>query len=143
SLASVIISTMTYSIQRTHNMKSVKPILHVGLWDYESKLAITLKNCGSGVAIVTHYSVYRKADGSTLNNLYVCLPPKLKAGVNYSEYWTPNSDFVVQPSQIIDLIRIPIDVKVPEQIEERQRLRMMISDLVVNIEYLDIYDNKM
>src|SRR5688572_10369164 len=60
SLASAIISYATYRIQRTHNIKSVKPILHIGLWDYESKLAITLKNCGAGIAIVKQYSVYRK-----------------------------------------------------------------------------------
>lgn len=143
SFVSAIISYLTYLIQRKHNIKSVKPILHVGIWDYESKLAVTLKNCGAGIAIVKQYFVFRKADGLNFDNIYRSLPAKLRAGVNYSEYWTPNSNFVIQPGQIIDLVKIPIDVSLPEQIEERQRLRAMMSDLVVKLEYIDMYDNKM
>ena len=52
SLTSACISFYTFRLQRTHNIKSIKPILHVGQWDYENDLCVTLKNCGAGVAII-------------------------------------------------------------------------------------------
>jgi hypothetical protein len=143
SLASAWISYYTFRLQRTHNIKSVKPILHVGQWDYENNLCVTLKNCGAGVAIIKKYSVYSVLTDETRKNLYAWLPPKLGADVNYSKYWTPDTDFVLQPAEVIDLVKIPIDDKKPEQIEERERLRAMLSKLVVQLEYEDIYENKM
>ena len=52
SVVSTFISFYTFKLQRTHNIKSVKPILHVGKWDYENRLFVTLKNVGAGIAIV-------------------------------------------------------------------------------------------
>lgn len=143
SCLSVWISSATYRNQREHNIRSVRPILHVGQLDYEDRLIVTLKNCGAGIAIVKHYSVHRISDNSRHANIYACLPSKLRAGVNYKEYWTPDRDFVVQTEQVIPLVHIPIDMTVPEQVEERQRLRLLLSDLVVHLTFEDIYENAM
>jgi hypothetical protein len=63
--------------------------------------------------------------------------------LTYKEYWTPDRDFVVQPAEVIYLVKIPIDDGKPEQIEVREMLRAKISKLLVQLEYEDIYENKM
>jgi hypothetical protein len=93
SLASASISFYTFRLQRIHDIKSVKPILHVGQWDYEHKLCVTLKNCGAGVAIVKKYSVFNVSTGESKENLYAWLPPKLPANVNYKGKHSSNHVF--------------------------------------------------
>ncbi len=142
SLASVVISYSTLRIQRKHNIKSVKPIIHVGQWDYENRLGVTLKNCGTGVAIIKRYWVYNHADDKEYSNIYKCLPATLGAGLNYSKYWTPDREFAVQPGEIIDLILVPIPDMTSAQITEREWLRSIICQLDVKIQFEDVYENK-
>jgi len=142
SVASALISFYTFKLQRIHNIKSVKPILHIGQWDYENRLLVTLKNVGSGMATVKKLTVYNtKGEGKTC--IYDWLPNKLPDGMNYKEYWTPFSEFVVQSSEIIKLIEIPIDTIKKGQIETREKLRRILGQLTVEVIYEDIYENKM
>ncbi len=143
SAVGVYFTYRTMRQQRIHDVKSVIPILHVGQWDYENDLCVTLKNCGMGLAIVKKLSVKHQTTGEVRSNIYAWLPPKLDSNVNYRKYWTPNSEFVVQPGEIIDLIKIPIDDKIPDQIRVREFLRSQIGDLVVQLEYADLYGNNM
>ncbi len=142
SLASVIISYYTFRLQRNHNIKSVKPIIHVGQWDYENRLFVTLKNVGSGIAIVKKMMVYKmKEEGKT--SIYNWLPNKLPSGMNYKEYWTPNTEFVVQAGEIIKLVEVPCDTSITEQKEMREQIRQILGQLTVEVVYEDIYKNKM
>jgi hypothetical protein len=56
------ISFRTFKLQREHNMKSVKPILQIGQWDYENNLCVDMRNSGSGIALVTAMSAVNKTD---------------------------------------------------------------------------------
>lgn len=143
SVASVVISIFMFRLQRIHNIKSVKPILHIGQWDYENELCVTIKNSGAGIAIIKKLSVLQKTTMQTRDHIYAWLPNKLEANVNYSKYWTPHTEFVIQPGEIIDLIKIPIDDRKPEQIVVREKLRVILSKLVVQLDYEDIYETRM
>jgi hypothetical protein len=142
SVVSTIVSYYTFKLQRTHDIKSVIPILHVGQWDYENKLFVTLKNVGAGIAIVKKMTIYNKK-GESRTCIYDWLPKKLHGDMNYNEYWTPYADFVVQPSEVIKLIEISIDTSQQKQIEEREKLRRMLGQLTVEVVYQDIYENEM
>ncbi|MBN9297790.1 MAG: hypothetical protein J0I41_12290 [Filimonas sp.] len=143
SLLSVIVAYYNCAIQRKHNIKSVKPILHIGQWDYENRLFVTIKNCGTGLAVVNRLYVKHIETQELRNHLYAWLPEKLPANMNYEKYWTPFQAFVVQPGEIIDLVKIPIDDKEPNQVIEREKLRSALCKLEVFLEYEDIYENKM
>ena len=52
SVATAIITYRTFSLQRIHNYKSLKPFLHVAPYDYENCLKIILRNEGVGPAVV-------------------------------------------------------------------------------------------
>ena len=142
SIVSTIISFYTFKLQRRHNIKSVKPILHVGQWDYENRLYVTLKNVGSGIAIVKKMTIHN-IKGESRTSIYDWLPNKLPDDMNYKEYWTPYTEFVVQASEIIKLIEIPIDTSKKKQIEEREKLRRILGQLIVEVVYEDIYGNAM
>jgi hypothetical protein len=143
SAIGLIFSYITMRQQRQHNIKSVMPILHVGLWDYEDCLTVTVKNCGLGVAIVKKMTATQANNTEVKGNIYAWLPQKLDANVNYSHYWTPDTDFVVQPGETINLVRIPIDDTKSEQIAVREILRAQIGSLTLYMEYRDIYNNIM
>lgn len=103
SVASTLISFYTFKLQRTHNIKSVKPIIQIGQWDYENTLFVTLVNLGSGIANIKRISVRNKID-KIENCIYDWLPQKLPGNMNYKEYWTGFKNFVLQPGQTINYI---------------------------------------
>jgi hypothetical protein len=142
SIVSTIISFYTFKLQRTHNIKSVKPILHIGQWDYEDRLFVTLKNVGSGIAVVKKMTVYN-AKNENKTCIYDWLPSKLPDDMNYKEYWTPYTEFVVQASEVIKLIEININTSKHIQIEAREKLRRILGQLTVEVIYEDIYDHAM
>ena len=136
------ISYRTFRLQREHNIKSVKPILQIGQWDYENNLCVDLRNSGSGIAMVTSASAVNKTEVSK-NCIYDWLPKKLAGTMNYKEYWTGYKNFVLQPGQVIKLIEIPVDTKVDEQKKQREEIRSLLRQLTIKVSYEDIYGNKM
>jgi NADH:ubiquinone oxidoreductase subunit 5 (subunit L)/multisubunit Na+/H+ antiporter MnhA subunit len=142
SFVSVIISYHTFKLQRTHNIKSVKPIVHIGQWDYENELIVTLVNLGAGLAMIKKISVRNKVD-EFKNSIYDWMPKKLGNDMNYKEYWTGFKNFAVQPGQIIELIKIPIDTSKAEQVGTREKLRAILRQLTVCVTYEDIYEREM
>jgi hypothetical protein len=142
SVISVIVSFMTFKLQRTHYTKSVKPIIHIGQWDYENRIFVTMKNCGSGLAIVKQMKVLNKKNESK-TCIYDWLPSKLPGTMNYKEYWTPYTEFVVQPSETIKLIELDIDTASKLEKKTREDIRRILGQLTVEVIYRDIYDNEM
>lgn len=142
SIWSAWISAKTFKLQREHNVKSVKPILQIGQWDYENNLCVDLRNSGSGIAIVTSISVINKTDIKR-NCIYDWLPKRLVGSMNYKEYWTAYKNFVIQPGQIIKLVEIPVNTEIEEQKKQREEIRSILRQLTVIVSYEDIYGNKM
>lgn len=128
SIISTIISFYTFRLQRAQNVKSVRPIIHVGQWDYENRLFVTLKNVGYGIAIVKRMSMIN-SKGESKSCIYDWLPNKLPDDMNYKEYWTPYTEFVVQAGEVIKLIELPIDTTKPGQLEVRERIRRILGQL--------------
>lgn len=142
SISSTIIAYYTFKLQRTHNIKSVKPILHIGQWDYENRIFVTLKNVGYGIAIVKQMKIYNKK-GESRTCIYNWLPKSLPGNMNYKEYWTPYTEFVVQSGETIQLIEVHVDTTKPKQVKTREKLRKMLGQLTVEINCTDVYENEM
>lgn len=132
----------TFHLQRIHNIKSVKPILHIGQWDYENRIIVDLRNQGSGIAIVKNIRVY-KNDTDIKTCIFHWLPSKLPGDMNYKEYWTGYKDFAIKAGEICKLIELTINIDKIEEINARETIRGILRQLTVEIDYEDIYDNKM
>jgi hypothetical protein len=142
SIISTLISFYTFKLQRTHNVKSVKPIIHIGQWDYEDRLYVNLKNAGAGIAVLKRMTVYNAKEESK-TCIYDWLPNKLDDGMNYKEYWTPYTKFVVQAGEVIKLIELPINDSRLIQVDIREKIRRILGQLTVEVIYEDIYENQM
>lgn len=135
------ISFKTFRLQREHNIRSVKPIIQIGQWDYENRLTVDMRNSGSGIALITTMSTHNKTEVMK-NCIYDWLPKKLVGSMNYAEYWTGYKNFVLQPGQIIKLIEIPVDTSNADELKQREDIRAILRQLTIRISYEDIYGNK-
>lgn len=75
--------------------------------------------------------------------IYDWLPSKLPEGMNYKEYWTPYTEFVIQASEVIKLVEMPVDTSCREQVECREKIRRILGQLTVEILDQDINENDM
>jgi hypothetical protein len=132
---------ITFKLQRTHNTKSVRPILHIGQWDYENLIVVDLRNQGPGVGIVKNVRVF-KNDTDIKTCIFHWLPTKLPDTMNYKEYWTGYKDFAIKAGEIIKLLELPIDTKNANELTARENVRAILRQLTIEIEYEDIYENK-
>lgn len=132
----------TFKVQREHNIKSVRPILHVAQWDYENSLRIELMNRGPGIAMVKSIEVFRDA-GDIKTCIFDWLPMQLAEGMNYKEYLTAHKDFSMMPGDVDIMLELPVNHKIPGQRQVREQIRAVLRQLVVRVRYEDIYDNPM
>lgn len=142
ALYSTLLAFRTFRLQREHHIKSVKPILQIGQWDYENLLSIDVRNSGTGIAVVKLLTVSNR-NNDKKNSIYDWLPSKLADSMHYSEYWTDSKNFVIQPGQIITLLELPVDITSEEQRIQREEIREILKNLTVRIVYEDIYENTM
>jgi hypothetical protein len=142
SAFSATLSFFSFRLNRRHNINSVKPIIHIGQWDYEDNIYVTLVNQGTGVAIVKQLLVHNGLKG-TKTNIYEWLPKKLPKGMDYKHYWTPYRPSAVPPGETIKLIELPIVMDNREQAQWREQIRAILGKLTVQVVYEDIYKNKM
>lgn len=142
TIVSSFFAYRTFQLQRIHNIKSVKPILHIGQWDYEQNIRVDLRNQGSGIGIIKNIDVYKNP-----NEIKTCifhwLPDKLPGTMNYKEYWTLHKDIAIKAGDIFTLIELPINVHLEEHVEQREKIRSILGQLTVEVEYEDIYGNPM
>ncbi len=142
ALYSTLLAFRTFKLQRDHHIKSVKPFLQVGQWDYENLLCVDIHNSGSGTAIIKLLSVSDQI-GNKKKNIYDWLPQKLSDNMHYSEFWTDHKNFIVQPGQVVTLLELPVDTANPRHRKQRQEIRSLLKNLTVRIVYEDIYENLM
>jgi len=142
SVATAIITYRTFSLQRLHNRKSLKPFLYIAPYDYENCLKILIKNEGVGPAIIKKITVKNK-EYDTKTNIYRWLPSKLPGKMDYSEYFTRSGDFVLKEGKCETMLELRINLEISEEIKEREKIRNILKDLTVAVEYEDIYENRM
>ena len=142
SIVAVTISWLGLKIQRTHNQKSLKPIIFIEPYDYENCILIKIRNEGLGPAIVKRIRV-ENDKLEEKSSIFNWLPPILPANMNYREYWTRSKNFVLRPGSLDHMLEIPVNTDDPIQIRERDKIRSILKDLTVHVEYGDIYENTM
>jgi hypothetical protein len=70
--SSAVVNTV---MQRSHNRKTVLPIGHFSVGDYENRIFVSLRNDGVGPMIIDGVSVQRDADGKELGAALIDLMP--------------------------------------------------------------------
>lgn len=142
SAFSVFISIRGLHIQRLHNFKSLRPICYISIMDYDDSLIIHARNFGVGPLIMQKLIVSDQ-QGNVKNNLIAWMPA-VPEGLFWKEYFGNTENYyVITPGEKLPLLEIDIDIDNHVQVQFLYSVRNILKDLMIEIDYIDIYDNKM
>jgi len=136
SIASILIGIFGLIIQRSHNKKSVKPFGSINLIDYEDRLQIIISNTGLGPMIIK--SCKTKLNGETRQFPVDWMP----AGIAWRTFQKIFDDHAISAGEQLILLELETDLKNPEQIERRDKVRLILKDLEMTLFFVDVYGKK-
>lgn len=144
ALASFIIAFLSFALTiviiyltNRQNKLSVKPILQIIPYDFESNIAVYIKNVGVGPLFRNKLEFKTKT--KIASNLIDLMP------THPSVTWTNFSrfqDFVIPVNEQEILIELKSDINSIEFNEFKTQVRKALKEITINCEYADIYNTK-
>lgn len=132
SFISLLMSIIFSTIQIIHNKKSVKPISNIVCRNYEDEIAIRIENVGIGPLIVKKLIVKSKDKVATD---VISLMPNI--GQNYVTYIKGLNGNAIGVGETKILIQVN-----PKWPIVAKTVREALKDMVITLEYQDIYGKK-
>ncbi|MEG0835607.1 MAG: hypothetical protein RR413_09210 [Christensenellaceae bacterium] len=137
AVMAIVISIITYRSQVKHNKNSVKPILNISVGDYVNEIFIKVKNKGVGPATITLCNCIQSIDNRIR---------KETAVINYFDdvhfvwdtFANDITNLTIAPGGEMVLLRACI-----EDTESMNAIRKQLRNIEIQIEYIDIYNEKM
>jgi hypothetical protein len=143
SSISIILAIFNMTTQRTHNRKSLMPIAHVRLGDYENRLFVELHNDGIGPMLIDNIAVSKSRGWSKKHTSFMGLVPALPPGILWSTFVTDLSGRALSAGKDIVILLLEGDPSDQNFLAARQSVRQALADLQIVIKYHDIYGHKM
>jgi hypothetical protein len=143
SIVSIVIAIVNMAMQRAHNRKSVLPIGHITVGDYENEISVRLRNDGVGPLIVEKVAVMRGADSERAESAIIEFMPELPGGHLWSTFVGNISGRAISAEDRITLILLEGNQKDERFNAAKRSVRKALSDLTVRVEYRNIYGEKM
>lgn len=146
SIFAIVISIITYVSQRKFNINSVKPILNIVLGDYENYIYIKVQNNGMGPAKIKNFECenYKNEKADSVIELIpkeIIINTQMRSKTvklhSFNDFVESIEGKVIAPDKEIILVSYS-----PTDALDRQGIRKVLKDLVIRIDYADIYDNK-
>lgn len=129
---SMVFSIIFSKLQIKHNKNSVKPIATISVSDYENLLSVNISNAGTGPLTITKFIA---STSTTEANTLIELMPNIK------QYWSTFEEQIegttVPINGTITLVEIT-----PKNDETKKIVRHSLSQITINMEYIDIYNTK-
>ena len=140
SSISIFFASFSLSQKKHHDRLSVSPIPRIGMGDYQNKQFVSIENNGVGPLIISSLHILK--DGKRLESRLIDNMPQLPNGL----YWTTFTGNVARrsifPGNSITLIEIYGDEDNGTYGLFRDKLREVLSNLTLRLEYTDIYGSK-
>jgi hypothetical protein len=143
STVSIILAIFNMTTQRTHNRKSLMPIAHVRLGDYENRLFVELHNDGIGPMLIDNIAVSKSRGWSKKQSSFAGLVPALPPGILWSTFVTDLSGRALSAGKDIVILLLEGDTSDQKFLAARQSVRQALADLRIVVRYRDIYGHKM
>ena len=137
SCISVWISISVGRSQRRHNQLSVRPLAEVTVADYENSLRVKLRNNGSGPMIIIAVTV---SDGKKSHQSLIEWMPALPSNRPWNNFTHALEKRTLQAGAEIILLELTEHDEEPRFSQCRDKVRMALKPLTVNVEYTDIYE---
>lgn len=130
-------------MQRAHNRKSVLPIGHFSVGDYENQIFVHLRNDGVGPMIIEKLTVEKGGNSEQAKSAIIEFMPELPGGYLWSNFVEDISGRALSAEKNIVLISLEGDQEEKGFIAAKQIVRKALSDLAVKVEYKNIYGEEM
>jgi hypothetical protein len=143
SFLSIVIAIVNMTMQRAHNRKSVLPIGHLSVEDYENRISVRLRNDGVGPLIVEKAIVTAGGDGAQAGAAIIDFMPELPSGCLWSTFVGDISGRAITAEGGITLISLEGDQKEKGFVAAKRMTREALSALTVKVEYKNIYGETM
>jgi hypothetical protein len=143
STISIFLAIFNMTTQRTHNRKSLMPIAHVRLGDYENRLFVELHNDGIGPMLIDTIAVSKSRGWSKKHASFSGLVPALPPGILWSTFVTDLSGRALSAGKDIVILLLEGDASDQNFLAARQSVRKALADLQIVVKYRDIYGQKM
>ncbi|MEN5239423.1 MULTISPECIES: hypothetical protein [Pseudomonas] len=135
----LLIAVVTAFAQMRHNKLSVRPLAEVEYRDMVNHIRVCLKNNGVGPLIVSSLRVER--GGEVIGtSLIECMPESLSkwyffVGSIDGRSLSSGGEFC--------LLELKYDNNVPHQVVYADNVRVALKDLVIRVDYMNIYNDSM
>src|SRR5579862_5663252 len=86
SLLSIILTCLSLWMQRTHNRKTVLPIGHIVVGDYEDDIFVRLRNDGVGPLILENVTVFQNGNRKNAKTALIDFMPELPGGYAWTTF---------------------------------------------------------
>lgn len=143
SAVSIILAVFNMTTQRTHNRKSVMPIAHLRLGDYENRIFVRLHNDGVGPMLIDSIAVTKRSAKGKKQASLMEFMPELPPGILWSTFVADLSGWALSADNDITLLLLEGDPDDQKFVGARQNVRQALADLKIEIKYRDIYGRKM
>jgi hypothetical protein len=143
STISIILAIFNMTTQRTHNRKSLMPIGHVRLGDFDNRIFVELHNDGIGPMLIEHMVVSKNRGWSKKQASFTGLVPALPPGIHWSTFVTDVSGRALSAGKNIVILMLEGDSTDEGFLAARQSVRQALADLRIVVRYRDIYGHKM
>jgi hypothetical protein len=143
SFLSILLTVLNTVVQLRHNHKSVLPIGHIGVEDYENRLLVRLWNYGVGPMIVERMQIIETKTQQQISNKIIDSMPKLPKDYAWKIFAGDISGRAIAARASIILIQLDGDPSDDGFKEIRNQVRKALAPLSVKVEYKNIYNKKM
>ncbi len=143
SAVSIVLAIFNMTTQRTHNRKSLMPIAHVRLGDYENRIFVRLHNDGIGPMMISRVIVSKLGGKAKKQTSLLAFMPDLPAGILWTTSVADLAGWALSADKDITLLMLEGDPADPKFVSARQSVRHALSELKIEVRYRDIYGAKM
>jgi len=125
---------------RDHNRRSVKPLPFVLQTDFEDRIAVVIRNNGTGPLILQKAQAKSSADSRSGH--LIDLIPTPPQGLVFKNFNRVKQIRAIRPGGQVALVDLPVVVDDPGAVAYRDELRRALGDMTVELTYTDIYDTR-
>lgn len=141
SIATTVISVIIYKGQKKHSEDSVRPLANILISNYENRIAVRIKNCGSGPLTITEIKcsdnskeTFKKETKENLIGFFE------NGGIEWSDYVNEIKGKSISANESLILLKIEGEEKVGRY---GKQIREKLNNIKITIKYKDIYGKEM
>lgn len=143
AIVSINFTARALRLQREHNFKSVIPFAKIWIGDYQDNLEVKVCNVGIGPLLVERFTVSSTSAPNQKKSNVVDWMPEQPNEIYYSHFVRDLNGWCIAPNTEVMIFQLEGDSDDELFAAFRDAVRTSLSELVVTLEYKDIYDRKM